>query len=173
MQYILDGNNIIKHSLWNQGKKIFDDRLSLIIFLKEYCNKHPSVKFTVVFDGWADISSSHSGIKIIWSHDESADHVIIRKLASARKDSIIVSNDNQVRNGAKFAGFRVFKVEEFLAIFKKRQNGKQSETIAGKEKKIPYSRVPQIQKELEEYYEKHPQETEYVRKLRKRHKRFL
>ncbi|HOK80244.1 MAG TPA: NYN domain-containing protein [bacterium] len=173
MHYILDGNNIIKHRLWNQGKQIFDDRLSLIISLKEYCNQHPSVKFTVVFDGWTSISSSHPGIKIIWSDDESADSVIIRKLACADKTSIIVSNDNQIRNRAKFAGFKILKVEEFLAILEKRKNEKKSKSIDSKEKKISYNRVPQIQKELEEYYESHYQETEYIRKFRKRHKKFF
>ncbi|MGC9066796.1 MAG: hypothetical protein ACP5JO_09330, partial [Candidatus Ratteibacteria bacterium] len=120
-----------------------------------------------------EISSSYPGIKIIWSDDESADHVIIRKLACADKTSIIVSNDNQIRNRAKFAGFKILKVEQFLAILGKRKNEKNSKTTDGQDKKIPYSRVPQIQKELEEYYERHGQETEYIRKFRKRHKRFF
>lgn len=169
MHYILDGNNIIRHHLWEKDAKHAGDRLGLLVFLENYCRKHPSVKFTVVFDGWADIQWSNPNIKIIWSHDKTADEVIIKKIEALKTNITFVSNDNQIRNRARLYRFNVLKVEEFLDIIdKKVQVKKTSDFENGK--KIPYSRVPEIKKELEKYYEKNP---ETVRKIRKRYQRFF
>lgn len=164
MHYILDGNNIIKHRAWQNGNQKFDDRQALIIFLKNYSRHHPAVKFTVVFDGWSDLKETSGNIKIVWSKDISADEVIIKKIPALTQEYVVVSDDNQIRKMARFAKLRVLKVEEFINIIEPKKIKKQSDFD---EKIIPYSRVPGIKKELEKYYEKH-QETDRIRKIRKR-----
>jgi len=165
MHYILDGNNIIKHPLWQTGRGI-DDRQSLIIHLTSYRKNHPSVFFTVVFDGWSDVSYSYPGIKILWSYNDEADRVIIDKLRSLSKTTIVVSNDNEIRKHARLNGFKVIKVEGFLDITDK--SGKTSAKNSPEEasNKISYSRVPAIEKELKKYYEKNPPNIR-IRKTRK------
>ncbi|MCM8817294.1 MAG: NYN domain-containing protein [Candidatus Omnitrophica bacterium] len=171
MHYILDGNNIIKHKTWSYGNKNSDERHSLITALEHYRRLHPSVRFTVVFDGWSDALSRSSNITIVWSHDQSADDVIIRKISSLGKDAIVVSNDNQIRKKAKFAGLKSISVEEFLSILEPAKQKKQP--AVDEEKTIPYKYVPAIKNELEKYYEENPPETDRIRKIRKRIQRFF
>ncbi|MCM8764604.1 MAG: NYN domain-containing protein [Candidatus Omnitrophica bacterium] len=169
MHYVLDGNNIIKHKLWQSGSHTFDDRQALIIFLKAYLRHHPLVKFTVVFDGWSDTSLSSQGIKIVWSYDDTADSVIIKKIPSSGRDTTIVSNDNEIRKKAKLAGLQTLKVERFLDIMEQKREKKQKDI---EDKAIPYNRVPEIRNELEKYYEKNPPD-DRIRKIRKRIQRFF
>jgi len=170
MHYILDGNNIIKHKIWQGTLQAPDDRESLIVFLQSYCRQHPSVKFTVAFDGWAETPVSSGNIKILWSYDATADDVIIRKINSLKHNAIVVSNDNQIRKHAKFAGMKVLKVEEFLSIVIPREMKK---TKGNNEtKNIPYRDVFAIKSELEKYYEKNQQENR-IRKFGKKFQRFF
>ncbi|MCM8814374.1 MAG: NYN domain-containing protein [Candidatus Omnitrophica bacterium] len=169
MHYVIDGNNIIKHKLWQSGKKTLDDRHALIIFLKAYLRHHPSVKFTVVFDGWSDTSLSSQNIKVVWSYDDTADSVIIKKIPSSGRDTTIVSNDNEIRKKAKLAGLRTLKVEQFIDIMEQKKANKKKDI---EDKAIPYNRVPEIRNELEKYYEKNPP-SDRIRKIRKRIQRLF
>ncbi|MCM8789194.1 MAG: NYN domain-containing protein [Candidatus Omnitrophica bacterium] len=169
MHYVLDGNNIIKHNLWQLGKYAFDDRKALIMLLKGYSGRHPSVKFTVVFDGWPETSFSSPGIKVIWSCNDTADSIIIKKIPTFGRDDTIVSNDNEIRKKAKLAGLQTLKVERFLDIMEQKRGKKQKDI---EDKTIPYNRVPEIRNELEKYYEKNPPD-DRIRKIRKRIQRFF
>ncbi|MCX7705368.1 MAG: NYN domain-containing protein [bacterium] len=171
MHYILDGNNIVKHRAWNKGNQKFNDMQAFIWFLEEYQRYHPSVRFTVVFDGWSDNLHSSSNLKILWSHDQTADDIIFKKISSLGKDAVLVSNDNEIRKSAKFAGLKILKVEEFLKIIEARKQ--KTQPVNAKEKVIPCKLVPEIRKELEKYYEKNPPETAGLRKIRKRFQRFF
>jgi len=166
MRYILDGNNIIRHPLWQTDRGI-DDRQSLVNYLNSYRRNHPSVSFIVVFDGWSDISYSYSGIKILWSYNNSADSVIIEKLRSLNKNTIVVSNDNEIRKHAKLNDFKIMKVEEFLNITDKIRKTSAKNSPEEVSNKISYSKVPTIEKELEKYYEKNPPNIR-IRRTRKR-----
>ncbi len=166
MHYILDGNNIIKHPLWHSGQRI-DERQALIISLADYNRNHPSVVFTVVFDGWSDISSSYPAIKVFWSGDVSADRIIIQKLQTIKQTAIVVSNDNEIRSGAKLKGFKVIKVEEFIKIIDDTVKVSIEKHPVNASDTPPSSQVLMIKKELKEYYEKNPLPPR-IRKNRKR-----
>ena len=168
MEYLLDGYNIIRSSWLKDSERVSTDsgRSALLILLEEYRRKHPSVMFTVVFDGAGDgCSSRGSGVRVLYSFDSTADDWIISLLAGKRRGACtVVSDDRQVRYGAKIHDYPVFGVVEFL------------ETIAP-EPKVP-ARLPEkslvstdtlfkIKKELARYYETKETSHQGTRKTRK------
>ncbi|MCM8804910.1 MAG: NYN domain-containing protein [Candidatus Omnitrophica bacterium] len=154
MEYIIDGLNAIKSSFIKKFEEISLEKSKdfLIDILERYKRKHPSIDFTVVFDGFPSQISFHTKtrIKIIYSHDITADEKI-RKIIENKKNKkqiFIVSDDRQIREFTKIIGANPLKVMEFFEIV---YPIKKKEKIM-KEKEIDDFIKVKIEKELENFY---------------------
>ena len=156
MEYILDGYNVIKSSFLKKSESRAEDfaRKVLIDAVTKYKKKHPSVQFTIVFDGNIPFEKDYwtSPIKIIFSGDITADEKI-RILLEKNRDNgktIVVSNDREVQTAAKILGGSYFKVEDFLDIVFPREK-----TPAARQTKatcISFTGKLEIEKELKSFY---------------------
>lgn len=116
MEYIIDGYNLIKSSFLKKYDGHSDNRAveELLQVVSGYRRKHPSVSFTVVFDGFIDMRFPDRKIRILFSHDETADEIIRKELERnhrANKAKTVVSNDREVQvcariNGGGGTGYR-------------------------------------------------------------------
>ncbi len=120
---IIDGYNFIFNSYFKAGFK--SDELQklrdgTINFLSKYYNVKRN-KVIVVFDGYNTDEPCESkyfrqNIEVIYSKkDEKADDVIVR-LAKAADNSVIVSNDNDIKRRASGANCSCMEVEEFRRL---------------------------------------------------------
>ena len=103
MKYIIDGYNVIRSSpLRKLERKSIERGIGgLVEILLKYKRNHPSISFTVVFDGF-DVNSIFNfrdkTIKILFSGQMSADEKI-RRLLEKNKDNReigVVSDDREV-----------------------------------------------------------------------------
>jgi hypothetical protein len=102
---------------------------------------------TLVFDGYPDLNNPPAReYKIFYSQDRSADSLII-KLASNSKnksETVIVSDDRELRDFAKKSGARSCRIAEFLKVKRKKSNQQ--------DKDISYSLEREITEELRDYW---------------------
>lgn len=122
LQYIIDGYNIINHSLFaHTHKRIENPQKTLLEFIKikRLCGS-PKNKIIVVFDGYSDTMSeskqNDNKINVIFSKKETADEKI-KKIVEAHpnpKDIIVVSDDKEIMFFVKATGSRCIHVEEFI-----------------------------------------------------------
>jgi len=124
LHYILDGYNIIKNSSFKRIKKLKDQRVALLMMLKEkkaYLGKKS--KITVVFDGKKDNFDipyrKDEDIEIVFTHNESADDWIKDKVKSLKdvKDTVVVSDDKEIIFFVKSYVKSYMGVEEFMEKF--------------------------------------------------------
>jgi len=124
LHYILDGYNIIKNSSFKRIKKLKDQRVALLMMLKEkkaYLGKKS--KITVVFDGKKDNFDipyrKDEDVEIIFTHNESADDWIKDKVKSSKeaKDTVVVSDDKEIIFFVKSYVKSYMGVEEFMEKF--------------------------------------------------------
>jgi predicted RNA-binding protein with PIN domain len=103
---------------------------------------------TVVFDGGEDAEAfvretTWHGVKVVFSDKSgSADAEILRLLEEghAARDTVVVSNDNELRRGTKRLGAHVTSVEEFKRHMKETFKGQRQ---AHREPLEKYEGVPQ------------------------------
>ncbi|MCQ8905647.1 MAG: NYN domain-containing protein [Methanothermobacter sp.] len=153
MEYILDGYNLIKSSFLSQyeGRGAFYTIQMLIGLIGNYRRRHPSITFTVVFDGNPPPGcnlSYEKGIKVIFSGDISADEVIrerVEKTPEKNRVKTVVSDDRGVRDAGRLFGASVLGVSEFLGIVYPSEKKKRRE----EKKEVNELR---IEKELKRYY---------------------
>jgi len=153
--YVLDGYNIVRSKHFEMGGTSRSDAAphDLLILLKSFVRKHHNDKFILVFDGTGNEVQSYPGIKIRFSGSETADEEILRLTATEGDRFIVVSDDRQVRSGARINECQVLPVEGFLAMVMPKVKPKTAKTTRDS-KQIPYPVVSSIQKELSDYYEK-------------------
>lgn len=157
MEYIIDGLNVIKTSFIKKYETISIEKGKefLIDILERYKGKHPSIDFTIVFDGFASQIkfSTQRRIKIIYSCDITADEKIREMLENKRNKNqiFVVSDDVQIREFTKILGANPLKVMEFLELVYPIERKDKREKIL-KEKEIDYSIKVKIEKELENFY---------------------
>ncbi len=157
MEYIIDAYNLIKSSFLREHERrgsIDRARDALFNILLDYKRKHPSVGFTVVFDGFPPSQGfclHDSKIRILFSGDITADETI-RLLMGKNQDSnrfrTVVSDDRGVLDSGRLLGSRILKVAEFMALVC---------PPARKTKQSAYENSPdinrlKIEKELTEHY---------------------
>ena len=156
MKYIIDGYNVIRSSpLRKLERKSIERGIGgLVEILLKYKRNHPSISFTVVFDGF-DVNSIFNfrdkTIKILFSGQMSADEKI-RRLLEKNKDNReigVVSDDREVQTATKILGAKVISVEEFLKIVS--FQGKRKKVIK-KDKNLDYSKIKKIEEELRKVY---------------------
>lgn len=135
--FIIDGYNVINHPSFCDKKKITikDARIILLEFIQQnkLCGS-PKNRAIVVFDGYPNIKEriiSNENIKVIFSGNDSADKRIkvILENNCEPKNTVVVSDDKEIRFFAKAYGAKVKTVEEFMR-FK-----------ALTEKKISYKKI--------------------------------
>jgi hypothetical protein len=157
MEYIIDAYNLIKCSYigrYEHSRSMEYAKDVLLNLLLDYKRKHPSVIFTVVFDGFppsAGIFLKDRKIHILFSYESTADEVIrqlLEKKTSHNRTKTVVSNDRGVKDCGHLLGGNVLNVEEFLAVVSPpvRKTGKERNE-GGRE----INRVT-IEKELKEHY---------------------
>ncbi len=102
---LVDGYNVIKNNEMFQAMEIKDFSYARVLLVKQLHNKYRETlhRVIVVFDGdgGREQVSHQDHIRIIYSrHDETADNVIKRLAAEARKDGrdvVMYSDDEEVR----------------------------------------------------------------------------
>ena len=117
LHYLLDGYNIIHQIPAFSVKKSKDDRENLIDFIENHRPQGNSRNdVTVVFDGHAAHFSSPASVKIVFSKDESADEKIrgLISKSSNKKNTIVVSDDKELRFSIRALGAQVLDVKSFL-----------------------------------------------------------
>lgn len=103
----------------SEPAKLEDQRRQLVQWLELYRpHGSPRNTVTVVFDGRSDIwgAAGTSGeIQIIFAQNESADARLIRMVeeSSARKSTVVVSDDRAVQYAVRALGARVSGVRAF------------------------------------------------------------
>ncbi|MFA5275826.1 MAG: NYN domain-containing protein [Candidatus Omnitrophota bacterium] len=147
LQYVIDGHNITKHRAFSRNLKArLDLRSALLPFIK---NKHltGSAKNTIkiIFDGYPD-AALESSDEVIFSGDISADEKIIKLLekSAQRKDTIVVSDDRELRFLVRSLGAKVLGVEDFISPEEKTAKKKRVEI----EPELSFIQKDAINKEL-------------------------
>ena len=123
LQFIIDGYNIIHHPCFRQliAKQIKSPKIQLIEFIRinKLCGSLKN-KITAVFDGYSDLAFSKEVEKvdmgIIFSRKESADEEIKKMVEESDnpKNTVVVSDDKEIRFFVKSMGAKAMGVEEFI-----------------------------------------------------------
>ena len=123
LQYIIDGYNITNHPLFKEriNKKIKDHKLALLELIKrEKLSGSPRNKITVVFDGYLDTrdnpTSGGTECCVVFSRKETADERIKKMVENSGnpKNTVVVSDDKEIRFFARAYAVRCSSVEEFI-----------------------------------------------------------
>jgi len=159
MEYIIDGYNLIKSSFLKKydagpANAAVEELLSI---LSGYRRKHPSVIFTVVFDGYMEMRYPDRRIKILFSHDRTADEIIrieLEKSLGKNRGKTVVSDDREVQACGRILGSGVLNIENFLKIIcpppPKKEKGREINKTACDVNTL------QIENELKNFYKKGP-----------------
>jgi predicted RNA-binding protein with PIN domain len=150
LQYIIDGYNIIKQRAFARNVKTsLDLRNALLPFIKNnHLTGSQKNSIKIVFDGYSDASlrGNIAGDEVIFSGDISADEKIIKLLekSSRRKDTIVVSDDRELRFLARSLGAKVMGVEDFILPKEKAPKRKREEA----EPELTFTQKHAIDQEL-------------------------
>jgi predicted RNA-binding protein with PIN domain len=123
VHYIIDGYNVIKQVPYLTEKKLQEGRDNFIRFL-ETARPQGSVnnEVTVVFDGYSQVYSPQmtSGVKVVFSYDETADDKIKKMVKTAfnRKRIVVVSDDKEIKFFIRKLGAQSSSVRKFLSKIK-------------------------------------------------------
>lgn len=155
LHYIIDGYNVIKHPSFNISQGIKDIRVALAEFIRtrRLCGS-PRNKIIIVFDGNPNVSgrSKNKGdINIIFTKAETADEWIKRAVESEAnpKNTIVVSDDKEIKFFVNSTGARTLSVEEFINC-KEKLKEKQKKGLLKPE--LTYSQIHQINQELKKIW---------------------
>ncbi|MBN1444857.1 MAG: NYN domain-containing protein [Candidatus Omnitrophica bacterium] len=158
MEYILDGYNLIKSSfLRNYERRSVDyARQALFNMLSDYRRKHPSVKFTAVFDGFpASLEIlKDKKIRTLFSGDVTADELIREMLEKSPENNrfkTVVSDDRGVQDCGRLFGSGVLPVSGFLEIVYP-QAVKPKARLKNAQKDVSEVNKMSIEKELRDFY---------------------
>ena len=117
IHYIIDGNNVIGKipelfKLQKNDKQ--RAREQLVYLLQRYFN-NKKINLTLHFDGYANNPLSLTKGKIVYSENKSADSLIKENIESVknRKNIILVTSDNELRNFGKACGCTIISSKDF------------------------------------------------------------
>ncbi|GBD88153.1 YacP-like NYN domain protein [bacterium BMS3Abin03] len=130
LQYIIDGNNLIGkipslHRL--QGKDKQSSREKLAYLIDNYFH-NKKAKVTLHFDGFMKEPIKITNAKIIYSDNHTADEEIKDQIGAAknRKNIILISSDNNLKEFARVCSCRVISSEDFnKKIFSSNENNEE------------------------------------------------
>lgn len=118
MPLLIDGHNLIgSGALADISLADEDDEAKLVARLRVWRSKAAD-RMTVVFDhgitGGRSLALSGAGVTVIFARNpQDADELIRRRLRSANKGLILVSNDAELRQEAAAAQVEVWRSDEF------------------------------------------------------------
>lgn len=139
--FIIDGNNLIGKDpeLSHKDKKLVREKTAFL--LERFFSSHKA-KVSLHFDGFADMPIKVAGIKVYYSDNKTADEKIKKEIEKSvnRKNIILISSDNNLKEFAKVCSCSVKNSEDFL-IEIKRKNQQDEET----------SIIESLKKETEEF----------------------
>lgn len=117
LHYIIDGNNLLGKmpSLRSVGGQKDREKLS---FMLERFFTGRKVKVSLHFDGHKIDPIRVAGIKIIYSDERTADEMIKTEIerSNKRKNIILISSDNNLKEFARVCSCAVKNSEEFFGM---------------------------------------------------------
>jgi len=135
--FIIDGNNLIGKIPSIKSKDKNAEREKLAYILERYFfNK--KVKVSLHFDGHKNLPIKVSGIKIFYSENQTADDLIKNEIerTSNRKNIILVSSDNNLKEFARVCSCEVKSSDDFGKDITSSQNNDEEENIIDSIKNI-------------------------------------
>ena len=129
--YIIDGNNLIgktKHLMLLQNKDKQSSREQLVFMIDNYFhNKNQDVY--IHLDGFKSTAINPSKSRLIYSNSKTADETIKRQIEQTvnKKNIVVVTSDNNLREFAKVCRSDVMLSEEFLKLI---ESGNQNDDEA-------------------------------------------
>lgn len=113
--FIIDGNNLIGKMQALKSKDKISERENLAFILERYFSKK-KIKVSLHFDGHQNLSIKVTGIKIFYSGSRTADEMIKQEIerSSSRKNTTLISSDNNLREFARVCSCSVVSSEEFV-----------------------------------------------------------
>jgi predicted RNA-binding protein with PIN domain len=123
MNFLIDGHNLIGSNLFSDiHLSDKDDEAKLVRRLKFWQSrrqKRPGGSMTVVFDrgipGGIDVRMGGDGVEVVFAADPAqADDLIRRRLRRAKKNLILVSNDEALLREAAVYGITIWRGEDFV-----------------------------------------------------------
>ena len=131
--YIIDGNNVIGKikSLKNLQQKDKQSSREKLIFMVDNFLHSKKVKCTVHFDGFEQISIKSAHCKITYSNEQTADDKIKTQIEQTRnrKNLIVVSSDNNIKEFARVCSGEVLKSEDFGKLIRHRNSDNEQKKI--------------------------------------------
>lgn len=125
-KYIIDGNNLIGKikllsNLQKKDKQASREKLAHLVD-RYFANK--KIEVTLNFDGFANQKISVSKVRLVYSDKISADDKIKKQIEAEKnkRNIIVISSDNNVREFAKVCGCEVISSEDFGKEITKSQN---------------------------------------------------
>lgn len=126
IKYIIDGNNLIGkikllYNLQKKDKQASREKLAHLVD-RYFANK--KIEVILNFDGFANQKINTSKIKLVYSDKISADEKIKKQIETEtnKRNIIVISSDNNVREFAKVCGCEVILSEDFGKEITKSQN---------------------------------------------------
>lgn len=131
-KYIIDGNNLIGkiQSLTNLQKKDKQASREKLAHLVDRYFTNKKVEVILNFDGFANRKISVSRTKLVYSDKISADEKIKKQIEAEinKRNIVVISSDNNVREFAKVCGCEVISSEDFGKEITKSQNADDEES---------------------------------------------
>jgi len=125
-KYIIDGNNLIGKikllsNLQKKDKQASREKLEHLVD-RYFANK--KIEVILNFDGFANQKINTSKLKLFYSDNRSADEKIKKQIETEtnKRNIIVISSDNNVREFAKVCGCEVILSEDFGKEITKSQN---------------------------------------------------
>jgi len=116
-KYIIDGNNLIGkiQSLANLQKKDKQASREKLAHLVDRYFINKKIEVILNFDGFANQKINTSKIKLVYSDKISADEKIKKQIEAEKnkRNIVVISSDNNVREFAKVCGCEVILAEDF------------------------------------------------------------
>ena len=126
IKYIIDGNNLIGklHFLSSLQKKDKQAPREKLAFMIEDYFYDKNIKVSLHFDGYENLPIKTSKMKIHYSESKIADIKIKNEieLAKNRKNLLVVTSDNNIKEFAKVCGCQVMSSEEFAEQLTRKGN---------------------------------------------------
>jgi len=131
-KYIIDGNNLIGKikllsNLQKKDKQASREKLEHLVD-RYFANK--KIEVILNFDGFANQKINTSKLKLFYSDNRSADEKIKKQIETEtnKRNIIVISSDNNVREFAKVCGCEVILSEDFGKEITKSQNADDEES---------------------------------------------
>jgi predicted RNA-binding protein with PIN domain len=123
IHYIIDGNNVIGKipELFKLQKSDRQRSREQLVYLLQKYFRNKKINLTLHFDGYANSPLPLSKGKIVYSENRTADSHIKENIERVknRKNIILVTSDNELRNFGKACGCTIISSKDFGKLLTK------------------------------------------------------